>query len=84
MTTPPGVFKGGIDLANGQLRGTIALPDVVSSQSVAGPVAFDRDHFRGFDQPVTGTVNIGTLQVKSTSTFNIHIKSMYVNQPSLR
>ena len=35
-------------------------------------------------KPVTGTVNIGTLQVKTTSTFNIHIKSMYLANPRPR
>jgi hypothetical protein len=83
MTTPPGVFKGGIDLANGQLKGTIALPDVVSSQSLAGPLSLTVTTSVVSTKPVTGHVNIGTLKVTSTSTFNIHIKSMYVNQPSL-
>ena len=81
LTTAPGIFKGGIDLANGKLLGSISLPDVTFTQSVAGPVALTATTSVVSTKPVTGTVNIGTLKVVSTSTFNIHIKSMYLANP---
>src|ERR1700674_4152944 len=83
LTTAPGIFKGGIDLPNGQLKGSISLPDVTFTQTVAGPVALTATSSIVSTKPVTGHVNIGTLKVTSTSTFNIHLKSMYVAQPPL-
>jgi len=81
LTTAPGIFKGGIDLANGKLLGSISLPDVTFTQGIAGPLAITATTSVVSTKPVTGTVNIGTLQVKTTSTFNIHIKSMYLANP---
>ena len=61
--------------------GSISLPDVTFTQAIAGPVGLTATTSIVSTKPVTGTVNIGTLMVKSTSTFNIHIKSMYLANP---
>jgi len=83
LTTPPGIFKGGIDLTTGQLKGSISLPNVTFTQSEAGVGLVTATSAIESTKPVTGHVNIGTLKVTSTSTFNIHLVSMYPATPTL-
>jgi len=83
LTTPPGIFQGGIDLSTGQLKGSIALPPVTFTQSEAGIGLVTATSATIPTKPVTGHVNLGTFQVTSTSTFNIHIVTMYPAIPSL-
>jgi hypothetical protein len=83
MSPPPGVFKGGIDLSNGQLLGSIALPNTTFTQSVAGIGNITATAAIVPVGPVTGKVNIGNFKVSATSKFNIHIITMYLNSPSL-
>lgn len=83
LTTPPGVFKGGIDLANGQLVGSISLPNVTFTQSEAGVGLVTATSAIQSTKPVTGHVNISTFKVTSTSTFNIRLVSMYPAIPTL-
>jgi len=77
ITAGPGLFQGGIDLATGQLKGSISLPNTTFTQSEEGIGLVTATSATVATKPVTGTVNIGTLKVTSTSTFNIHILSMY-------
>lgn len=83
LTTRPGIFKGGIDLSTGQLKGTISLPNVTFTQSEAGVGLVTATSAVVSTKPVTGHVNIGNFKVTSTSTFNIHLVSMYPATPSL-
>ncbi len=83
LTTAPGIFKGGIDLSTGQLKGSISLPNVTFTQSEAGVGLVTATSAVVSTKPVTGHVNIGTLKVTSTSTFNIHLVTMYPATPTL-
>jgi hypothetical protein len=83
LTTKPGIFQGGIDLSTGALKGSISLPPVTFTQSEDGVGLVTATSAIMSTKPVTGHVNIGTLKVTSTSTFNIHITSMYPATPSL-
>jgi hypothetical protein len=83
ISPPPGVFQGGIDLATGQLKGSIALPDTTFTQSEAGIGLVTATAAIVSTKPVTGHVNIGNFHVTATSTFNIHIVTMYLATPSL-
>ena len=83
LTTDPGIFKGGIDLSTGQLTGSISLPNVTFTQSEAGVGLVTATSAVMPTKPVTGHVNLGTFKVTSTSTFNIHLVSMYPAIPSL-
>jgi hypothetical protein len=83
LTTKPGIFQGGIDLSTGALKGSISLPPVTFTQSEAGVGLVTATSAVVSTKPVTGHVNIGTLKVTSTSTFNIHLVSMYPAIPSL-
>jgi hypothetical protein len=82
LTTPPGLFKGGIDLRTGQLKGSISLPPVTFTQSQSGVGLVTATSATIPTKPVTGHVNIGTFRVTTTSTFNIHIVTMYPAAPS--
>jgi len=83
MSPPPGIFKGGIDLSTGQLQGSIALPNTTFTQSEAGVGLVTATAAIVQTKPVTGHVNIGTFKVTATSTFNIHIVSMYLATPTV-
>ena len=83
MSPPPGIFKGGIDLSTGQLQGSIALPDTTFTQSEEGVGLVTATAAIVQTKPVTGHVNIGTFKVTATSTFNIHIVTMYLATPQL-
>jgi hypothetical protein len=72
-----GRFKGGIDFGTGELRGNITLPattfsfpegiGLVTATAKIVPVG-----------PVTGMVDLSTLTVTATSSFNIRIVSAYL------
>ncbi len=83
LTTPPGIFQGAIDLNTGQLKGSIALPNVTFTQSEDGVGLVTATSATVSAKPVTGHVNLGNFEVTSTSTFNIHIVTMYPATPSL-
>ena len=83
MSPPPGVFKGGIDLSTGQLQGSISLPNTTFTQSEAGVGLVTATAAIVQTKAVTGHVNIGNFKVTATSTFNIHIVSMYAAKPKL-
>jgi len=77
LSPPPGVFAGGIDLATGELQGGILIPNTTFTQTEAGIGLVTATAAILPTKPVTGHVNIGTFKVTATSTFNIHIISMY-------
>ncbi|MGO9876452.1 MAG: hypothetical protein ACLPVY_21975 [Acidimicrobiia bacterium] len=83
ISPPPGIFQGGIDLATGQLKGSIALPPATFTYQVEGLVPVTATAAIVQVKPVTGHVNIGTFKVTATATFNIHILTAYVSTPTL-
>jgi len=83
LSPPPGIFKGGIDLSNGQLLGSISLPNTTFTQNEAGIGNVTATAAIIPVGPVKGKVNIGNFKVSATSTFNIHIITMYLDSPSL-
>ena len=83
LSPPPGIFKGGIDLANGQLLGSITLPDTTFTQSEAGIGLVTATAAIVPAKPVTGHVTLSNFKVTATSVFNIHILTMYLATPSL-
>ena len=83
LSPPPGIFKGGIDLNNGQLLGSITLPDTTFTQNEAGLANITATASIDPTKPVTGHVNIANFKVSATSTFNIHIITMYLDSPTL-
>jgi hypothetical protein len=83
VSPPPGIFQGGIDLANGQLKGSITLPPATFTYQVEGLVPVTATAAIVQVKPVTGHVNIGNFHVTATATFNIHILTAYVSTPTL-
>jgi hypothetical protein len=83
MSPPPGVFKGGIDLDTGKLKGTISLPNTTFTQSEAGVGLVTATAAMVQTKPVTGTINLANFKVTATSTFNIRILTMYPATPTL-
>jgi len=83
VSPPPGIFQGGIDLATGQLKGSIALPPATFTYPVEGLVPVTATAAIVQVKPVTGHVNIGNFKVTATATFNIHILTAYVSTPTL-
>jgi hypothetical protein len=83
MSPPPGTFKGGIDLSTGQLLGSISLPNTTFTQTEAGIGKVTATAAIVPVGPVKGKVNIGNFKVSATSTFNIHIITMYLDSPAL-
>ena len=83
LSPPPGIFKGGIDLANGQLLGSISIPNTTFTQTEAGVGLVTATAAIVPVGPVTGHVNIGNFKVTATSTFNIHIVTMYPATPTV-
>jgi hypothetical protein len=77
ISPPPGTFKGEIDLNQQRLQGSITLPPASFTLQEAGlPVATATARIVQA-KPVTGTIDLSTLRVKATSTFNLLIVSVY-------
>jgi hypothetical protein len=83
LSPPPGIFKGGIDLATGQLLGSITLPNTTFTQSEAGIGLVTATAAIVPVKQVTGHVSLGNFKVTATSVFNIHILTMYLATPTL-
>jgi hypothetical protein len=75
VTVPQGTFTGGIDLANGNLTGTLDLPPATTRFKAAGLPLADAT-FAISQTNVVGHVDFATLQVTATSTFDIRIVSV--------
>ena len=73
-----GRFKGGIDFGTGELRGNITLPATTFSfpEGALGLVTATAKIVP--TGPVTGMVDLSTLTVTATSSFNIRIVSAYL------
>jgi hypothetical protein len=74
ITVKGGTFIGGIDLNNGQLRGTIKLPPASFTYKIAGlvPVVTATAQIVP-TYPVVGKVDFNTFDLTATSRFNIRI-----------
>jgi len=83
VSPPPGIFQGGIDLASGQLKGSITLPPATFAYQAEGLVPVTSTAAIVQVKPVTGHVNIGNFKVTATATFNIHILTACVCTPTL-
>ncbi len=83
LSPPPGIFKGGIDLSTGLLQGSISLPGTTFTQTEAGIGLVTATAAIEQTKPITGHVNIGNFKVSATSTFNIHIVTMYLATPTV-
>jgi hypothetical protein len=77
VTVRGGKFHGLVDLDTGQLTGSISLPRATftTTQGGIGLVTATEEIVQV--KPITGTINLSTFRVKSTSVFNIRIVSMY-------
>jgi hypothetical protein len=73
VTVPQGKFVGSIDLLTGNLTGDLTLPPAQTTISVLGLPAVTATFVISEAGPITGHVNLQTLQVTSTASFNIRI-----------
>jgi hypothetical protein len=73
----PGIFRGAIDLKTGELVGDVALPSTTFTQTESGVGTVTTTSETINTKLTHGHVNLKTFQVTATSTFNIHIISMY-------
>jgi len=84
ITTPPGgKFLGEVDFDTSRLRGTIQLPPVKFTFSQAGVPLANVTAQIVSAKPITGTINLKTFKVTTTSTFNMRIVSAYAATPSV-
>ena len=84
ITTPPGgKFLGEVDFDTSRLRGTIQLPPVKFTFSQAGVPLANATAQIVSAKPITGTINLKTFKVTTTSTFNMRIVSAYAATPTV-
>jgi hypothetical protein len=73
VTVPTGSFVGSVNLATGALTGHITLPPASTTVSLAG-IGLARATFQISEvQPVSGHVDLATLQATATSVFDIKV-----------
>jgi hypothetical protein len=77
VQAPKGAFDGTVDLASGNLTGTMSIPPSNLTLSLFGvlpvvEIGFAMEPTR----PTTGHVDFATLQSTTTSQFNIHLTKM--------
>ena len=73
VTVPRGTFIGSVDFSTATLTGSIKLPPATVPFKVAGlPLAKATIKIAEV-QPVSGTLDLGSLEVTATSVFNIRI-----------
>ena len=72
-----GRFMGGIDFGTGELRGSITLPATTFSYPAGALGLVTATAKIVPTKPVTGMVDLNTLTVTATSSFNIRIVSAY-------
>ena len=77
VSVPPGSFHGSVDLTNGAFSGDLSLPPTTITLQLLGilPLA-DATFELSSVGPVTGHVNLASLTVTSTATFNIHLSDV--------
>ncbi len=76
VTVPPGVFKGSLNLTTFVLRGTLTLPPASTTVSLAGLGLAKATFELAPTKEVTGKVNLNTLTVTSTASFNVLVTSV--------
>jgi hypothetical protein len=73
VKVPTGSFVGSVNLATGQLTGHITLPPASTTVSLVG-IGLARATFQISEvQPVSGHVDLATLQATATSVFDIKV-----------
>lgn len=71
----PATFDGGVDLATSEIEGTIdAEPGTVTFNAL-GLLPASTGIRLEFTEPITGTVDLQTLQVEVEATFEVHLTS---------
>ena len=73
-----GTFSGAVDVATGALTGDITLPPSTKNISLGRFPLASATFAMTEARPVTGTVNLSTLHVTTTATFNIRITNVTV------
>lgn len=76
VTVPPGTFKGSLNFDNFQLKGNLKLPPASTTVSLAGVGLATATFELSATKPVTGKVNLSTLKVTSTASFNVLVTSV--------
>jgi hypothetical protein len=76
VTPPPGTFKGKVNLKNGRITGHLSLPPAHTTIAVAGLGLVTATFEVKTTRPVTGTLDLSTLQVSTTSTFRVLVPSV--------
>ncbi len=76
VTVPPGTFKGNLNLNTLELSGKLSLPPASTTVSLGG-IGLAKATFKLAEtKPVTGKVNLNTLKVTSTASFNVLVTSV--------
>ncbi len=76
VTVPPGSFKGSLNLSTLVLKGKLDLPPATTTVDVAGIGLANATFELSETKEVTGKVNLSTLKVTSTASFNVLITSL--------
>lgn len=71
-----GTFAGQVDLGNGSLTGDMNLPPASTDISLGAIRLLDTTFAMQQTQPVTGHVDLATLQVSATAQFNIRLSQL--------
>ncbi len=76
VVIPTGSFKGSFDLSTGQLTGDLSLPQATQRLDI-GKLPLAKVTF-AMEQaaPITGSLNIFTMEAKTTASFNVRIVSV--------
>ena len=76
VVVPPGTFTGSLNLGTGVLTGVLALPPASTTVNLAGIGLAKATFTISPTKPVIGTVNLHTLAVSSTASFNVLVDSV--------
>ena len=76
VVVPPGTFKGTITVPAWTLEGVLALPPASTTVTLAGVGLATATFKLAETKPVTGVIDLSTLTVTATSTFNVQIASV--------
>jgi hypothetical protein len=74
----PGTLSAAVNASNGKLTATLSLPDATGSFKEFGIIPVTATSQFINDGPTTGTVNLGTGAVKTTSKITLRIVSLSV------
>jgi hypothetical protein len=74
VVVPPGTFDGTIDLATGNLTGTLALPPATKKITLFGLPLASATFAITENGPITGHVDLATMKATVTASFNFNIK----------